>query len=419
MFLKHSSPNRVAQVAANRTQTLERRAPVHGPQLSRRAALGATLGLITGLASRARASTDAGSPDAGSPDAGSPDAGSPDAGTLRVLAPADFRLDTAHRRFEAESGLQVELLPLDPHINVATQWVRSRADLCLSPGHQAAFWRARRITSAWQPADIPRLTDVHEPLLRPAMDHWRFDETTPHWLPTTWGAEGIGWRHDMRHFAEPPSYRDLWEGAATGSTLIRPATALCSTVYLLESLGTLPPGSMLNSERDRRALETAYDAALTYMTRYSDRVRLMWNDARTQIEGLLDDGAVLGQTWDTPAFSLQAVDEPVSFQAPREGALCWTSGWMLAEWSRQKPAAHAFLNTSLTPTWAGAATADHGFNATVRGAEQHAPTWYQRAFQRAYAPEALGRLRPVPQQSAWFRRTSAAYTDRFLRALSA
>ncbi|MEM9601451.1 MAG: extracellular solute-binding protein [Pseudomonadota bacterium] len=391
----------------------------HPPQLTRRAALGLSAGLFAGLAPRALAADAAGIPNPERPDPGSPDAGRPDPTPLRLLVPADFRLDTAHRHFESASGQRLELVPLDPHVNVATQWARSRADLCLSPGHEAPFWRARRMTSAWQPADIPRLADVHEPLLRPAMDHWRFDGATPHWLPTNWGAEGIGWRHDMRHFVDAPSYRDLWEGAAASSTLIRPATALCTTVYLLESLGTLPRGSMLNGEHDPRALETAYDAALHYMTRYSDRVRLMWNDARTQIEGLLDDGAVLGQTWDTPAFSLQAVDEPVSFSAPREGALCWTSGWLLAEWSRRKSIAHAFLDASLTPAWAGAATVDHGFNAVVRGAEQHAPTWYRQAFERAYPVEALGRLRPVPQQSAWFRRTSAAYTNRFLRALSA
>lgn len=338
--------------------------------------------------------------------------------SLRLLVPTGYAFDAAHRAFEEDSDLLIDVVTLNPRQHLATQWADSRADLCLSAGHNAPFWRARGLSAPWQLDALTNASGIRAPLMRTAMNQWRFDSDSPHWIPVIWGAEGIGWRNDMRDLPDNPSYRDVWERAAPGSTLIRPSTALYSIAYLLESDGDLPPGSVSQGEQSREAMRKAFAPAHDYMLRHSDRVKLMWNTAQNQIDGLLVDGAIQGQIWDMTAFSLRAVDEPVSFKAPIEGALAWSTGWLLHRDSSSKEAAHAFVNTLLSPRHAGAAVSDHGFHAAVRGAELFSPNWYRDAFRAAYDSAALERLRPVPQQPAWHRELIQFYNNRFLRSLA-
>ena len=44
------------------------------------------------------------------------------------------------------------------------------------------------------------------------------------------------------------------------------------------------------------------------------RIKLIWNDADTQKNGLLNEGVVVGQTWDGPPLALKSAGEPVHFQ---------------------------------------------------------------------------------------------------------
>ena len=39
------------------------------------------------------------------------------------------------------------------------------------------------------------------------------------------------------------------------------------------------------------------------------------------------NGVVIGQTWDGPAISLKKAGQPISFMAPKEGAIGWIDGW--------------------------------------------------------------------------------------------
>ncbi len=332
------------------------------------------------------------------------------------MVPARFTLDASHQQFSQRHGVNLVLHPIRPELNLTTQLRQSRADLCLLSGDQAPTWRHRKVLAHWDTSQLPQLATLHEPLLRTAFDHWRFSAEGLHWVPCLWGAEGISWRTDLTDDTIPHSYSALWEDADVNSTFIRPTSALHAVAYLLESQGDLPPGTVLRADISANASQRAHEAAYRYMRLHKNRVKLTWNDANTQIQGLLEDGAALGQGWDTPALALRSVAEPVNFCAPDEGALTWTLGWSRVAASTQSEMAHAFLATCLDPVHAGAAIANHGFHTAVRGAEEHASDAYRLHFQDVFHGAAIARLRPAPQQSQWHREINSHFAHRFLRA---
>ncbi len=335
---------------------------------------------------------------------------------LLLLVPPRFALDASHKAFEARSGVSLRTRPLRPQEDPATALQQSGADLCLVSGHAAPYWRARELLAPWDRQHLTQVTQLHEPLLRIALDHWRFDSTGPFWLPTVWGAEGICWRSDMTQPSQPASYADLWEDASPNSTLIRPRSAIQAVAYLLEDRGLLAAGSVTRARTQMAESRRVHQAALRYMTTFKDRVKLTWNDAQTQMQGLLEDGASRGQGWDTAALALKAANEPVEFAAPKEGALCWSTGWVLSRRSRQSEAAHAFLDTCMQPRDAGPAISDHGFHSAVRGAEGYANETYRALYNKVFDGRTIARLRPLTQQSQWQRDIEKEFAYRFLRA---
>ncbi len=40
----------------------------------------------------------------------------------------------------------------------------------------------------------------------------------------------------------------------------------------------------------------------------------------------MENDVVIGQTWDGPALSLKKDGKPVSYMAPKEGAIAWIDG---------------------------------------------------------------------------------------------
>ena len=124
---------------------------------------------------------------------------------------------------------------------------------------------------------------------------------------------------------------------------------------------------------------------------------------------------MIGQTLDGPVYDLRSEGKPVSFMAPREGAIAWTEGWTLTAAAKNVDQAYEFLNFLMTPETGALVAETSGYNPAVAGAVALVPDPAKTTFLEAYPADALEKLwfrRPEP---AWVKSLRVQYAEK-LRA---
>ena len=58
----------------------------------------------------------------------------------------------------------------------------------------------------------------------------------------------------------------------------------------------------------------------------------------------MENDVWIGQTWDGPPLSLKKEGKPVSYQAPKEGAIAWLDGLSLMKAAKNVDQVYEFLN---------------------------------------------------------------------------
>ena len=134
----------------------------------------------------------------------------------------------------------------------------------------------------------------------------------------------------------------------------------------------------------------------------------MWNDADTQKNGLINEGVIVGQTWDGPPIALKNEGQPVMYRAALEGAMAWIDGMSMPVGAENIDQAYAFIQHCYDAEAAGKAIDTHGYNSPVIGAERFANAQYAKNFADAYPGDALQKLNPWPPDPALVRRRPGA-----------
>ncbi len=226
----------------------------------------------------------------------------------------------------------------------------------------------------------------------------------PHWVPHIWGTEGIAWRTDQwSPEGEFPSYGDVWDDANAGKTMGRGHSMMLGAGLYLERIGELAPGSMWQAYIDENDMRETWGKLTEYCISKKPNIKLIWNDADTQKNGLMSEGVVVGQTWDGPPMSLKTAGEPVMYRAPIEGAMAWVDGMTIPIGAENIDAVYAFIDHCYQAEPAGRAIDTHGYNSPVIGAEQYANADYAKNFADAYPGDALGQPQPLASGDALVR----------------
>ncbi|GIS90188.1 MAG: hypothetical protein CM1200mP20_02290 [Pseudomonadota bacterium] len=90
-------------------------------------------------------------------------------------------------------------------------------------------------------------------------------------------------------------------------------------------------------------------------------------------KGLMNQGVVVGQTWDGPPITLMQNGDPVQYRAPAEGSLAWVDGMSLSTAAEDIDAVYAFIDYCFAPEPAGKSIdgggdsnwGGHGYNSAV------------------------------------------------------
>ncbi|MDD9869119.1 MAG: extracellular solute-binding protein [Gammaproteobacteria bacterium] len=341
-------------------------------------------------------------------------------GELNILMWSDYLPPDFLEAFTGETGIRVRYTGIGSNEEIINKMKATRGrgvDICSPTNLRSGQWVNLDLLQPFDYARIGNLKNVNKAMLKVGDNEWNFNGRGSHWLPHIWGTEAVGWRADLWAPEDDlPSYGDIWQPEVRGKTMCRPHSGMLGAGLYMETIGELEPGDIWRAYRGEDVMRPIWSKITDWCIARKAQIKLFWNDADSQKNGLLNDGVVVGQTWDGPVLALKTQGEPVAYRAPKEGALAWVDGMALSAAAENTDEAYAFIDFCFRPEPAGKAIDKHGYNSAVAGADRHAGDVYKKNFDDAYPGDALSNLNPWPLEPQWYADVRTEYRNKFVNA---
>lgn len=341
-------------------------------------------------------------------------------GELNVLMWSDYLPEDLLAQFNEESGITVNYTGIGSNEEIINKMKATKGkgfDICSPTNVRSGQWIDLDLLQPWDYGRISNIDNANPAMLSVGDREWNFGDAGSHWLPHIWGTEAISWRTDL--YTPPggePSYGNIWDGSAEGNTMIRPHSGMLGAGLYMETIGELEPGDVWRAYADEGIMRPIWEKITQFCIANKPQIKLFWNDADTQKNGFLNDGVLVGQTWDGPPLAMKTDGEPVHYQAPKEGALAWVDGMSLSKSAANVDQAYAFVEFCFKREPAGRAIDTHGYNSAVIGADAFAGDSYKKNFAEAYPGTALANLNPWPAEPQWYADVRTEYRNKFVNA---
>lgn len=341
-------------------------------------------------------------------------------GELNVLMWSDYLPEDLLAQFNEESGITVNYTGIGSNEEIINKMKATKGkgfDICSPTNVRSGQWIDLDLLQPWDYGRISNIKNANPAMLSVGDREWNFGDAGSHWLPHIWGTEAISWRTDL--YSPPggePSYGNIWDGSAEGNTMIRPHSGMLGAGLYMETIGELEPGDVWRAYVDESIMRPIWEKITQFCIANKPQIKLFWNDADTQKNGFLNDGVLVGQTWDGPPLAMKTDGEPVHYQAPKEGALAWVDGMSLSKSAANVDQAYAFVEFCFRREPAGRAIDTHGYNSAVIGADAFAGDSYKKNFAEAYPGTALANLNPWPAEPQWYADVRTEYRNKFVSA---
>jgi spermidine/putrescine transport system substrate-binding protein len=341
------------------------------------------------------------------------------AGEVNILMWSDYLPESFVKGFEEKTGIKINFTGIGSNEEILNKLRATRGegfDICSPTASRAPQWAELEVL---QPIDMERvpIDKVNPAMTTIGEKNWNFGGKGSHWLPHIWGTEGVAWRTDLwSPKGEFPSYGDVWSEENAGKTMGRPYSMMPTAGLYMETTGELDPGSIWKAYESQDAMRPIWEKVVAWCIERKSRIKLFWNDADTQKNGLLNEGVVCGQTWDGPPLALKTAGEPVMYRAPKEGSMAWIDGMAIPRGAKNIEQAYAFIDFAYQAEPAGTAIKTHGYNSPVVGAEKFAGETYAKNFGDAYPGDALVNLNPWPPVQPWYAAVQTEYVNKFQAA---
>ena len=340
-------------------------------------------------------------------------------GEINVLMWSDYLPPGWLDGFTKKTGIKVNFTGIGSNEEIINKLkaTKGRGFDIISPTNVRSLqWQPLKLI---QPFDMNRVntTTVNGAMVMIGESEWNFEGKGVHWLPHIWGTEAMAWRTDL--YSPPggiPSYGNVWQPNVQGKTMMRPHSGMLGAGLYLETIGKLNPGDVWRAYQSEEKMRPVWDTITKFCIDNKKQIKLFWNDADSQKNGLLNEGVLVGQTWDGPPLALKSQGEPVTYQAPREGALAWVDGMSIPIGAENIDQIYAFVEYVFLPEPAGVAIDKHGYNSAVLGADKFASAQYAKNFVEAYPGDALKNLNPWPAEAQWYADIRTEYRNKFVNA---
>ena len=355
-------------------------------------------------------------------------------GEVNVLMWSDYLPPGFIKAFKDKTGITINYTGIGSNEEILNKMKTQKGrgiDICSPTNMRSLQWGPLGLLQPFDYGRIKNLGNTNPAMLKVGDEEWNFGGKGSHWLPHIWGTEGVAWRTDKwtpprreKGFAVP-SYGDAWQPDVMGKTMMRPHSGMLGAGLYLETTGALEPGAMKRAYNDEKTMRKTWQVVTDFCIKNKKQLKLFWNDADTQKNGLMNLGVVVGQTWDGPPITLMNDGKPVQYRAPVEGSLAWVDGMALSKASENIDQVYAFIDfcfeaepagKSIDGGPEGKAWGGHGYNSAVLGADKHASAQYGKVFASVYPDPALGRLWPWPKEPQWYADVRTEYRNKFVNA---
>jgi spermidine/putrescine transport system substrate-binding protein len=340
-------------------------------------------------------------------------------GELNILNWSDEVPEPVIPNFEAATGIKVNTTPFsqnEEQINKLQATAGEGFDLCQPTRDRAPQFKDLGVLKAFDESKLTNLGNVLPSMLEGSRSEWTWDGGLYH-VPHTWGSEAISWRTDLTTLEyKTLSYGTLWNDEYKGKVQGRPHSLLLGLGLWLDYTGKLPSNRMADAFKDEETMKKIYDQLLPMAIERKAWIKQFWDSADNTKSGLLENGVVIGQTWDGPALSLKKEGKPVSYMAPQEGAITWLDGWSMPSGAANLEQAYAWLNYVHTPEASAAVAEGSGYNPVVKGADALLSETAKKNFAEAYPEDALDRLWHRIPEPSWFGELRTQYAEKYKAA---
>lgn len=339
-------------------------------------------------------------------------------GEMTLMDWSDYWPEDMLSKFTAETGIKVNYIGIGSNEEMINKMKASQgagADLIGPTNNRSLQWGPLDLL---QPIDMTRVPiDAANPaMVKIGPDAWDFEAKGNTWIPHIWGTEGMAWRVDKWLPKDPsgvPSYGEIWSEENAGKTMIRAHSGMLTAGLYMEASGQMEPGSVWAAYTSEDKMSEVWTQITDWCVARKKNLKLIWNDADSQKNGLLNDGVTVGQAWDGPPLALKTAGEPVTYQAPAEGAMAWVDGLAIPKGASNLDAVYELIKFAYDPANAGAAIDKHGYNSPILGADKLAGASYAKNFAEAYPGDALANLNAWPAEAPWYADRRTEFVNKF------
>ena len=340
-------------------------------------------------------------------------------GELNLLMWSDEFPGDVIPNFEKASGIKVNQTPFsqnEEQIKKLQDTNGEGFDLCQPTRDRAPQYKELGVLAPFNMNKLANIANLLPSMLEGSTSLWTWEDGLYH-LPHVWGSEAISWRTDL--YKEDPanlSFGSLWDEGVKGHVQGRPHSLLLGIGLWMDGNGKLPTNRMLDAFKDEDNFKKIYDQILPIAIGHKPWIKQFWGSADNTKSGLMENDVWVGQTWDGPPLSLKKDGKPVSYQAPKEGAITWVDGIALVKTAKNIDQLYAFLNYLYTPEVSALIADSSGYNPVVTSAEALTSDTFKKSFHEAYPGDALKKLWHRPPEPAWFGEIRTQYADKFKSA---
>ena len=338
------------------------------------------------------------------------------AGTVNAIVWTNYLTEDFLEKFKNDTGITVNVTPLGSNEELINKMKASKGrgfDVVTPTLNRKGQWIDLGLLQPWDLSKVPNLNNV-EPAFVGASEAWTWGGGVHH-LPHIWGTEAMSWRTDLYDTEYGKlSLGDLWIPEMKGKIQGRPHSMMAGIGRYLEGTGELPP--FIEAYESEEKMRSIWEPITKFAVEHKPWVKQFWNDHDTQKTGLMQNGVVIGQTWDGPAIELFKEGKPVQYMAPKEGAFAWLDGLSMPIGAENKEETYELLNAIYTVDAAADSAIKTGYNGTVKGYADKLDEKSKQAFNLAYPGDALSKLWWWPDEPAWYASVRAEYRDKFVAA---
>jgi spermidine/putrescine transport system substrate-binding protein len=339
-------------------------------------------------------------------------------GSLTVMTWSDYLPAPLVERFERQTGIKIKHLPYGSNAELLNRVKASRGrgvDLVSPTNDRKPQWRDLDLLRPWDMNRVP-VDRITKSTLDISLSQFSWDGGN-YLIPFVWGTEGLAWRTDKwTRQPEDLSYGDLFLPEMKGRIMGRAYSMMTGIGLYLDHSGKMGSNRMLDAYRDEESMRRVWDKLTKVAIEHKQWVKLLWDDAETQVNGFLRNGVVLGQTWDGPATRLRNDGQPIAYQAPKEGALAWLDGLALTAEAKNVEQAYAFIDFIYQAKTGALLTNETGYHSVSVGSFDLLSPQVRDGFRQSYPGDALNQLWWWPPTPVWYARLRAEYQDKFIGA---